>query len=89
MGPHSHLQFLREPEGGTSSAQAQRQLRGYQEPRETQLVVQFGAGTLPQVRTLTTSTRVTVIVSKLLTNVERTLKVDIKQRIVSKIDTVS
>lgn len=51
MGPDSHLQFLRESEGGASSAEAQRQLRCDQKPRETQLLVQLRAGTLPQVRT--------------------------------------
>lgn len=52
MGSRSHLQLLREPEGGAGPAEAQRQLRSDQEPRETQLVVESGAGSLPQVRPL-------------------------------------
>lgn len=43
LGPGRRLQLLREPEGGTGSAQAQRQLRGPQEPRPAQLLVQSGA----------------------------------------------
>lgn len=49
MGRGGQLQLLREPEGGAGSAEAQRQLRRHQEPRETQLLVQSGPRPVPEV----------------------------------------